>query len=204
MLTNLIFSTHIQKMNMKKTFFLCLALIFVVNLAKAQKYFTRTGNISFYSDAPLEKIEAHNRKATSVLDFENGRMQFAVLIKAFQFEKALMQEHFNENYMESSKFPKSTFKGQIRNITEVDINKNGTYEVKVDGELTIHGVKQNISIDGSIEVNGKSIIGKSSFEVAVADYQIQIPKVVRENIAKTVKITVDLNFERLNKTVAKN
>ena len=92
----------------KNLFFLLLATLFCLNLS-AQKFFTREGKISFYSDAPMEKIEAHNQQATSVIDIESGRMEFAVLIKAFQFEKALMQEHFNENYMESSKYPKATF-----------------------------------------------------------------------------------------------
>ena len=78
-----------------------------------QKYFTKDGKVSFYSDALMEKIEAHNTKAASVIDAENGQMEFAVLIKAFQFEKALMQEHFNENYMESSTYPKASFKGKI-------------------------------------------------------------------------------------------
>ncbi len=166
---------------------------------QAQKYFTRDGNISFFSDAPLEKIEAHNSKATSVLDVATGKMEFAVLIKAFQFEKALMQEHFNENYLESDKYPKSTFKGEITNIKSVDFSKDGEYEVNVKGELTIHGETKAIEAPGKIIVKNGNVTANSSFEVAVADFNISVPAVVRDNIAKIVRIDVSVNYEELNK-----
>ena len=113
---------------MKKSIFSTLVvLLFLANGLSAQKYFTRGGNVSFNSDTPLEKIEAINSNAACVLDTETGKLQFSVLIKAFTFEKALMQEHFNENYMESTKFPKSTFKGEIENFRDVDFSTAGTY-----------------------------------------------------------------------------
>lgn len=181
----------------KNLFFLLLATLFCLNLS-AQKFFTREGKISFYSDAPMEKIEAHNQQATSVIDIESGRMEFAVLIKAFQFEKALMQEHFNENYMESSKYPKATFKGDILNLQEVALDQDGVYPVKVKGDLTIHGVTKQVETDGEITVKDGVISAASTFEVAVADYEIEIPKVVRDNIAKTVRIKVDIDsFQEL-------
>src|SRR5690606_25912300 len=93
------------------------------------KYFTKEGKISFSSDAPMEKIEAHNRKANSVIDAASGKMEWSVLIKAFQFEKALMQEHFNENYMESDKFPKAVFKGVIQQHDKIDWTKDGVHNV---------------------------------------------------------------------------
>lgn len=163
----------------------------------AQKYFTRDGKISFFSEAPLEKIEAHNHKATSVLDAADGKMEFAVLIKAFQFEKALMQEHFNENYMESSKFPKATFKGSLVNAAAVNFAKDGAYEVEVQGDLTIHGVTQAVKVPGQFIVKDGKISANASFEVTVADYEIKIPAVVRDNIAKTVLVKVDLVYEPL-------
>lgn len=162
---------------------------------QAQKYFTREGKISFSSEAPLERIEANNHKATSVLDMETGKLEFAVLIKAFQFEKALMQEHFNENYMESSKFPKSIFKGEIVNLSDVNLSKDGTYKVNVKGQLTIHGVTNEVEAPGTITVSNGEISATSNFDVAVADYEIEIPSVVREKIAKTVQISVDLNYQ---------
>lgn len=163
----------------------------------AQKYFTRDGKISFYSEAPLENIEAHNQKATSVLDAADGKMEFAVLIKAFQFEKALMQEHFNENYMESSKFPKATFKGSLLDPSAVNFDKDGTYTVEVKGDLTIHGVTKEVQVPGTFVIKDGKISAKASFEVAVADYKIEIPAVVRDNIAKTVEVKVDLVYEPL-------
>lgn len=165
----------------------------------AQKYFVRDGKISFHSHTPIEKIEAHNNNATSVIDAESGKMEFAVLIKAFQFEKALMQEHFNENYMESSQFPKAKFKGQIVNIADIDFGEDGTYTADVNGQLTIHGVTQEVSVVGTFVVANGQLSAKSSFNVLVADYGIKIPAVVRENIAKEVEIIVEINnYQELN------
>ena len=170
-------------------------VLFFANSIHAQKYFTRTGNIVFSSDAPLEKIEASNQKATSVLDVATGKMEFAILIKAFQFEKALMQEHFNENYMESDKHPKAKFKGEIVDVSIVDFTTDGSYPVKVKGNLTIHGATNEVETDGTIVIKDGKISAASTFEVAVADYNIEIPKVVRDNIAKIVSITVNVDYE---------
>lgn len=184
---------------MKKImFFLALALI-VGTTAQAQKYFTREGKVSFFSATPVENIEAHNSKATSIVDAATGKMEFAILIKAFQFEKALMQEHFNENYMESSTYPKATFKGQVDNWSSVDLGKEGTYPVKVSGDMTIHGVTQPVKAEGSFTVKDGKVSADSSFELTVADYDIEVPSVVRDNIAKTVRVDVALNYELLKK-----
>lgn len=182
---------------MKKGILLSLMSLVLAFTASGQKYFTRDGKISFYSDTPLEKIEAHNSKATSVLDAATGNIEFAVLIKAFQFEKALMQEHFNENYMESSKFPKAAFKGKVANIKDINLKKDGEYNATVKGQLTIHGVTKDVETTGKFIVTGGKIAAKSTFNIAVADYDITIPAVVRDNIAKTVKITVDTKLEEL-------
>ena len=184
---------------MKKILILAVCIMGVSLSVDAQKYFTREGKIAFFSDAPVEKIEAHNSSATSVVDLESGRMEFAVLIKAFQFEKALMQEHFNENYMESSKFPKATFKGAVTNMDEIDLSKDGTYTADVKGELTIHGVTREVETEGTFVVEGGAISAQSSFEVAVADYDIEIPAVVKDNIAKIVRIDVDIDYEKLDR-----
>jgi polyisoprenoid-binding protein YceI len=183
-------------MNMKKALVLFLAVSFAVAL-NAQKFFTRDGQVNFLSEAPLEKIEAKNSKATSVLDTETGKLEFAVLIKAFQFEKALMQEHFNENYLESSKYPKATFKGAIVDNTAVNYGKDGSYPVTVKGEMTIHGVAQPLAAPGVITVKDGKISAESEFSVQVADYKIEIPAVVRDNIAKEVKISVRTAYEPL-------
>ena len=177
-----------------------IALIAVVTVGIAtvnaqSKYFTRNGYIKFYSHAPMEDIEAHNRQVTSFLDTETGEMAFSVLMKSFEFEKALMQEHFNENYVESDKYPKSTFKGKILNPDAVNFNKDGVYNVKVDGDMTIHGVTNKISTDGTVEVKAGKITAKSKFPIAIADYKISVPAVVRDNIAKDVEVTVEMQYE---------
>ncbi|MCB0707561.1 MAG: YceI family protein [Saprospiraceae bacterium] len=163
----------------------------------AQRYFTREAKIDFISDAPMEQIEAHNSSATTVLDISNGQLEFAVLIKAFLFEKALMQEHFNENYMESDKFPKANFKGNIQNPEAVKWGVDGTYPIEVSGKMTIHGVTRDVTAPGTIVISGGAVSASSSFAIAVADYDIEIPSVVREKIAKEVAINVNVNFQEL-------
>jgi hypothetical protein len=163
--------------------------------AVGQKYFSKTGKISFYSDAPMEKIEAHNSTASTVLDLSTGNMEWAVLIQGFKFEKALMQEHFNENYMESTTYPKAKFKGKIDNLSGVNFKKDGDYNVNVSGQLEMHGVTKPVNATGVITVKGGTISAKSKFSVAVADYGIVIPKVVAENIAKNVDINVYADYQ---------
>jgi len=184
---------------LKKCILLGLFSVLASSAIFAQKYFTREGKIDFSSDAKIEKIEAQNKTATSVYDAETGKMEFAVLIKAFQFEKALMQEHFNENYMESTKFPKATFKGTVSDFKAVNLSKDGTYPVKVKGQLTIHGVTKDVESEGKFMVKGGVVTAASTFDVALADYGIEIPSVVRDNIAKTVKINVQVDYKELKK-----
>ncbi len=166
----------------------------------AQKYFSKTGKVSFFSGTPIENIEAESNSAATVFDVESGKIQWSVLIKSFEFEKALMQEHFNENYMESSKFPKAKFEGQILNLEDVSLTSDGTYETLVNGTLEIHGVSKEIEAPVTFTVKGDEVIGQSKFKVAVADYNIEIPSVVRENIAKEIEITVNANYELLSKS----
>lgn len=170
-------------------------LLFSVN-AKAQKYFTRSGKVSFFSEAPLENIEAQNSKAVSIIELETGRVEFAILIKAFQFEKALMQEHFNENYMESSKYPKATFKGYISNLATIHFNQDGTYNATVKGEMTIHGEKQAFETTGIITISNGNISIDTNFQITVADYKIEIPQIVRENIAKVIAVKAHFDYEK--------
>jgi len=183
-------------MNVKLLVCLVCALITVRSIS-AQKFFTRTGKVSFYSDTPMEKIEARNKSANCVLDATTGKLEFSVLVKGFQFEKALMQEHFNENYMESNTFPKAMFKGQILNYKKPDMTKNGRNNVEVEGELTIHGVTQKVKTGAVLEVQSGKLMASAEFNVAVADYKIAIPSLVKDKIAKNVKISVDAGLEPL-------
>ena len=164
-----------------------------------QQYFTREGKISFFSETPIENIEAHNAKATSVWDAGSGQLEFAVLVKAFQFEKALMQEHFNENYMESDQFPKAVFKGKLADAGKVDPMKDGKYAVTVVGDLTLHGVTKPVETQGVFSVKNGVVEAKATFEIDPEDYGIAIPAVVRENIAKQIRIEVDAQYQLLKK-----
>ncbi|MBK7426343.1 MAG: YceI family protein [Saprospiraceae bacterium] len=183
-----------------KNLIVVLLIAFIAPTLSAQsKYFTKEGKISFSSDAPMEKIEAHNRKANSVLDPASGKMEWSVLVKAFQFDKALMQEHFNENYMESDKFPKAVFKGVVQQHDKIDWTKDGAHNVKVKGTLEIHGVTKDVVADGKITIKGGSISAQSDLTIAVSDYEIKIPAVVKDNIAKTVKIDIKADYAPLVK-----
>ena len=181
---------------MNKWFLLLAIVTFGINL-NAQKYYTKEGKISFYSDAPLERIEAHNNKATAVMDMTTGRIEWAVLIKAFLFEKALMQEHFNENYMESTKYPKATFQGQFLDWTAIDLSKEGEKTFDLQGKLTVHGVSKEIMTPATLIVKDGVITGKSIIKIEVADYKISIPGVVRDKIAKEVEVNIEAQFQPL-------
>jgi polyisoprenoid-binding protein YceI len=163
------------------------------------KFFTRDGSVSFFSKAAVEDIEAINRKVTCVLDVATGQMEFSMLIRSFEFQNALMKEHFNENYMESEKFPKSTFKGVVENASSVKWTVDGTYPVKVTGKMTIHGVTKDVSAAGTFIVKGGKLIGKSEFMVALADYDIKVEKAYTAKIAEKIKVTVDMNLEPMAK-----
>jgi len=183
---------------MKKLFLLlAFATIFMAQ-ANAQKYGTRKGTITFHSDAKLEQIDAVNNTVRAVIDAKTKKLQFAVLIKGFQFKKALMQEHFNENYMESSKYPKATFKGEI---VEGDVNftQIGTYDVKVKGKLTIHGVTKEVTVPATISMSKAGAHAVATFDVVLEDYGIKIPSLVKNKIAKQVTITVDSTLPMLPK-----
>jgi polyisoprenoid-binding protein YceI len=179
---------------MKKQSFLLLFL--TLNFTSfAQKYFTKSGKVHFLSDTPLEKIEANNTAAMSVIDMTNGNIEFGILVKSFHFEKALMEEHFNENYMESTKYPKATFKGKIENLSSVNLSKAGSYKVKISGTLTIHGVTKPVNTEGNIGVkDGKITSGTCSFSIKSEDYQINIPSLVKEKIAKSILININANY----------
>lgn len=174
------------------------SLILLATAVNAQdRYFTKTGTIQFYSKAALEDIEAKNKTVTAVLDSKTGAIQFSVQMKGFEFAKALMQQHFNENYVESDKYPKAEFKGSIANNSAVNYTKDGTYDVNVQGKLTLHGVTKDIDAPGTIKVNGEKIEAGSTFNIQLDDYKISIPTVVKDKINNNIKITVDTKLEPL-------
>ncbi len=163
------------------------------------KYITKNGKVSFYSDAPLEKIEAKNNQLNAAIDANSGEVFFKVLIKSFIFEKALMQEHFNENYMESDQFPTATYKGTITNLKDIDFSKAGKQEAEVDGKLTIHGVTKDVKTKGTINIIKDGISIYVKFKIQIKDYDIKIPGAVAGKIAEEVEITVDADLKNMVK-----
>lgn len=148
------------------------------------------GSVHFRSDAPLELIEARSGRLRGVIDPAKQSFAWSVDIKSFEgFNSPLQREHFNENYMESRKFPKATFQGKI--IEKIDFQKNGVYTVRAKGKLTIHGVEQERIIKSRLEVRDQKVFVKSAFTVPLADHDIAIPRVVHQKIAEEIAVTVD-------------
>ena len=170
-------------------------LLATAGTVSAQNFMTRTGKISFNATVPKspDKVEAVNNEVATIVN-ANGTIVFQVLVKSFKFEKALMQEHFNENYMESDKFPKSEFKGNIVNIGDMNLTKDGDYPATVKGKLTIHGVTKEVSVPGSITVKGKNIRLKAKFAVALKEYGIKIPDLVADKLAKEAQIALECDL----------
>lgn len=183
---------------MKSKMIIMVALFLSATAIQAQdKFYTKSGNISFHSKAPLENIDAVHKSVTCVLDSRTGNMQFAVLMKGFEFEKALMQEHFNENYVESHKYPKAEFRGQVVNNGDISYVKDGSYTAKVKGKLTLHGETRDVEATGKLVVKSGRISADAEFRIQLSDYGIEIPKIVKENISNSVLITVDCAMEPL-------
>lgn len=181
-----------------KRFFLVYTLLLVSVCSFSQsRYFTKTGTVSFEAGTAVEDVDGINKSATSVFDVTTGQIEFAVLVKGFEFKRSLMQEHFNENYMESDKFPKSTFKGKITNLDKINFKKDGSYSVMVKGTMEMHGVKKEVETTGTFKIAGGNVNGTATFTVALADYNIAIPSLVKDKISKTVNIKVDCNYTPL-------
>jgi polyisoprenoid-binding protein YceI len=180
---------------MKQTVVL-ISLVLIAMFTRAQdRLLTRSGYISFYSEAPLEKIEASTSTAASVLDMKSGQIEFSVLIKSFSFRKALMQEHFNENYLESDKYPKSVFVGRINDVSKIDFDTDAEYPVNVTGQLTIHGVTRTVTTPAIVTIKNRITMANTTFNISLTDYKIGIPSLVKDKISETVKITVALEYE---------
>ncbi|MGF2414727.1 MAG: YceI family protein, partial [Ferruginibacter sp.] len=162
----------------------------------AQKLYTKNGSISIFSSTKMEDIKADNNQVLCVLNTQTGELQFSLLNKGFHFEKALMEEHFNENYIESNKFPKSTFKGTVADISKVNFASDGTYPITVKGDLTMHGVTKITTASGNIIVKDGKATAASKFTAKLADYNISIPGAVKNNISESIEITVNCNLDQ--------
>ncbi|MCL6523980.1 MAG: YceI family protein [Thermoflavifilum sp.] len=152
----------------------------------------RNAHISFYSPAPIEDIKAESDQAVSALNTANGNIYFKVLIRSFTFRRSLMQEHFNEDFMESDQYPFAEFKGNIVQVP--DLSKDGSYPVQVQGNLTIHGVTKAYTVPATLTVKNQQVSGHAVFNVKLADHHIQIPRLLMKDIAEQVQVTVDATY----------
>ena len=159
------------------------------------RYQTREGVVTFFSASPLEDIEARSQQTAAVLDLQTQQLAFTMPIKSFQFKRTLMQEHFNENYMESDRYPKATFAGRLLAIDAAALSSGGPQKVTAEGNLTIHGVTKQVQVPGTLELQNGRLLVLAQFAVAPADYQIEIPLLVRNHIAKSVSVRVTLSCE---------
>lgn len=174
--------------------FLILTLIFCISAIQdtyAQKYRLSSSEVSFFSEAPMEDIEAHNADSRSIFDAATGDIAFVVPIKGFEFEKSLMQEHFNENYLESDKYPNAKFEGTLEGYEAAKTEQ----QVTARGEMTIHGVTHQIEVPGTVKKDGSGLSMRATFPIKLEDYDIDIPKVVFYNIAEEVEVSVNFQYQ---------
>ena len=185
---------------MKKFMLGFITVIALTFQANAQKYYSKDGIVSFdaTSKGSPENIDGKTTKGTLVIDAATGAVEMGVLIKSFHFERALMEEHFNENYMQSDKFKDAKFKGTITDFSSVNLKKDGTYKVNVSGKLTMHGVTKDIKTTATLTVAGGAIsAAKTNLSTVLADYGIEVPSLVKDKLASEAKIEISAALKPL-------
>ena len=170
----------------------CVCTTIVQGFAQTGIFSTNKGTITFFSSAPLEDIEAKNSKGISLINIGNNEIAVRVPIKQFQFRNRLMQEHFNENYMESEKYPHATFKGKINET--IDFQKPGTYDVSATGILSIHGVSQRRTFNGKLKIDSSGMTLNTNFDVLLKDHKIKIPSILFNKIAEKIAVTTTFSY----------
>lgn len=175
----------------------CLLFLLMVGEGFAQNLmYSNNMETSFFSEARFENIEAVSQKGSSIMNLSNRKVAFKIPIRSFVFDNGLMQEHFNENYMESDQYPYATFKGKINE--EVDLTKVGSYRVTASGQLSMHGITKERTVEGVLEVNKEQILLTTSFIVPVEDHQIDIPNDKLSNISQNISVKVKAAYEPKN------
>ena len=178
------------------TWLLLFGLLLLSAGARAQsRYMTREGVVTFFSSSPVEDIEARSQQTAAVLDLQTQQLAFTIPVKSFQFKRSLMQEHFNENYLESDRYPKATFTGKLTAIDAEALRNGGPQKVTAEGDLTIHGVTRHVQVPGTLELQNGRLLVHATVPVAPADYKIEIPALVRDHIAKIVSVRVAMSCE---------
>ncbi len=169
-------------------------LLFVLSgsWCAAQKMTAEKTFVSFFSKASIEDIKAENTKAMSIFNSETMDIVFSIPIKDFEFDKALMKEHFNEKYLESEKFPKATFSGKVTGFSK---ESKGEQAATAKGKMTIHGVSREIEVPGVITIEGGRVVVKAVFKIKLADYEVTIPQLLWKNIAEEVEVKIDFVYK---------
>jgi polyisoprenoid-binding protein YceI len=175
-----------------KNLIAALLTVSIATAGMAQKFTTKTGQVSFFSGTALEDISAVNKQALSAGDISKGEVAFVVQIRGFEFEKALMQDHFNENYMHSDKFPRATFNGSFQKAAP--LTWPGSHQVELLGKLEIHGVSKEIRVPATLAVKGEEAQLNLKFSIKLADYGIKNDKA--KNISETIEITVKTSMKK--------
>ncbi len=179
---------------MKYSLFTLILLIAGSGFLAGQSYFATDAYISFFSEAPLEDILAENNKVTTTFDIATGELNYAVPIKDFEFRKSLMKTHFNENYMESEKFPKASFKGVIRDWDPTLLDDENVHSVIVEGDMTIHGTMNPVTYTATLIKKGQEFVAESTFPISVAEYGVKVPTLLIKKIAEEVQVTIKVEY----------
>jgi hypothetical protein len=179
---------------MARKLFILILLISSVGAFGQGKFIAKNAYISFYSSTPMEDILGESNEAVTILNGETGDIAFQALMTTFHFKRALMEEHFNENYMESSKFPKTKFNGKIEGFSK-EMLKAPLTEVKVTGILSVHGVDKTITVPAKLGIENGKLVGTTKFKVTPEDFGIAIPSLVRDKIAREMEVTVKTEYQ---------
>ena len=177
----------------KLTLILSFAFIGIQTFAQ-EVYQSKAMNVRFFSSTPMEDIEAKTANATSIITTAKNDILFMIQVKSFTFKSSLMQEHFNENYLESSKFANSTFKGKIAGFDAKKLTATKTV-YDVEGDLTIHGVTKKVKTKIYLTSNGSKVGATGNFSVHAQDYGIEIPSLVKEKFAEQIKVSFDFDLD---------
>ncbi len=178
---------------------LCLLLLIPLLLGfskKGDKYISRNGNVTFFSYASAENIKAANNQVLSLLEPKTDKIAISILMRAFEFEKSLMQEHFNDSYIESEQFPKATFEGTILNF---DKDFSGTQTKIIKGDFTLRGITKPVKIKADITKTFNSYLISGETELNIKDYKIKVPQILANRIAQTVKISFNFKYKHYEK-----
>ena len=169
-----------------------ICLLFSTQLI-AQQYYTNKGKVSFFSEAPIENISAVNENVSAIVDSQAGGFAFRLKIVDFTFPNSLMQEHFNESYLESEKYPLSTFTGVIDNFSDLDLSTKQNLMVK--GSLAMHGISKDAQLKAIVQMINDELHISSAFDIALEDYDIDIPKIMMYKIAEVIQVVVDMKLQ---------